>query len=211
MAHSNVTCWWMTSFLHVRPRFHSKMTIPCKGRIEIRSRPVMSQHFSWFRIFLTNLPLPKNCYWRKRRSHQGNKEVTCIISKPVVSYLWRCRESVNPPKSNIQKVQGALSSRPKGDPGLLPIFQDVFLLSNHTLDSKPLFVCDFIHCYDLSDIHVTDTNMIWLHRRNVWSTVYSLLSECLEKQHPWAQKGKIESIVYHPTQRFYQSINNIWL
>ena len=43
-----------------------------------------------------------------------------------------CRESVNPPQLNIQEVQGALSSRPKGDPGRLPIFQDCLTLSNHT-------------------------------------------------------------------------------
>ena len=38
------------------------------------------------------------------------------MSKPQVSCLWGCGESVNPPKLNIQEVQGAnLSSRPKGD------------------------------------------------------------------------------------------------
>ena len=51
------------------------------------------------------------------------------MSKPVVSCLWGCGESVNPPEL---KVQGALSSRPKGDPGPLPIFQDFFIVSNHT-------------------------------------------------------------------------------
>ena len=56
------------------------------------------------------------------------------MSKPLVSCLWGCGESVNPPKLNIQEVQGALSSRPKGDPGPLPIFQDLLLLSNHTPD-----------------------------------------------------------------------------
>ena len=58
--------------------------------------------------------------------HQGKKEVACIVSKPLVSCLWGCGESVNPPKLNIQEVQGALSSRPKGHPGPLPIFQDFF-------------------------------------------------------------------------------------
>ena len=48
------------------------------------------------------------------------------MSKPLVSCLWGCGESVNPPKLNIQEVQGSLSSRPKGDPGLLPIFKDLF-------------------------------------------------------------------------------------
>ena len=43
----------------------------------------------------------------------------------LVSRLWVCGESVtlpNPP----------LSFRTKRDPGTLPIFQDVLLLSNHT-------------------------------------------------------------------------------
>ena len=58
----------------------------------------------------------------------------CVLSKLLVSCLWRCGESVNPPKLNIQEVQGALSSRPKGYPGLLvlPIFHDFFTFVNHT-------------------------------------------------------------------------------
>ena len=55
-------------------------------------------------------------------SHQGKKEVTCIVSKLLVSCLWGCGESVNPPKLNIQEVQVALSSRAKGDPGPWPIY-----------------------------------------------------------------------------------------
>ena len=74
----------------------------------------------------------KNISWKKRSSHQGKKEVTCIVSKPLVSCLWGCGESVNAPQLNIQEVQGALSSRSKGDPSLLSIFPDVWLLSNHT-------------------------------------------------------------------------------
>ena len=54
---------------------------------------------------------------KKRSRHQGKKEVPCIVPKPLVSCLWGCGESVNPPKLNIQEVQGALSSRPQGDPG----------------------------------------------------------------------------------------------
>ena len=45
--------------------------------------------------------------------------------------MWRVCIS-----SKIQEVQGALSSRPKGVPGLLPIFQDFLLLSNHTPEIK---------------------------------------------------------------------------
>ena len=58
------------------------------------------------------------------RSHQGKKEVpvACLVSKPLVSCLWGCGESVNTPKLNIQEVQRASSSRPKGDPGLLSMF-----------------------------------------------------------------------------------------
>ena len=43
---------------------------------------------------------------KKRSSHQGKKEVACIVSKPLVSCLWGCGESVNPPILNIREVQG---------------------------------------------------------------------------------------------------------
>ena len=55
---------------------------------------------------------------KKTSSHQGKEEVACIVSKPLVSCLWGCGESVNPQKINIQEE----------DPGSLPIFQDIFLL-----------------------------------------------------------------------------------
>ena len=42
--------------------------------------------------------------WKKRSSHQGKNEVACIVSKPLVSCLLGCGESVNPPKLNIQEV-----------------------------------------------------------------------------------------------------------
>ena len=41
---------------------------------------------------------------KKRSSHQGEKEATCIVSKPLVSCLWGCGESVNPPKLNTKGV-----------------------------------------------------------------------------------------------------------
>ena len=33
--------------------------------------------------------------WKKRSSHQGKKEVACIVSKHWVSCLWGCGESVS--------------------------------------------------------------------------------------------------------------------
>ena len=61
-------------------------------------------------------------------SHQGKKDAACIVSKPLVFCLWGCRESVNRSKLNIQELQGAtcMSSRSKGDPDPLSIFQDFF-------------------------------------------------------------------------------------
>ena len=80
--------------------------------------------------FCTNLPLPHNF---PERSHQGLEEVACIVSKPLVSCLWGCGAPVNPPKLNIQEVQGGLCPLDQREtPGLLPIFQDFLLLSNHT-------------------------------------------------------------------------------
>ena len=70
--------------------------------------------FSGF--FLQESPFASKFSWKKRSSHQGENEVACIVSKPLVSCLWGCGESVNPPKLNIQEVQRILSSRPKGRP-----------------------------------------------------------------------------------------------
>ena len=60
-------------------------------------------------------PFASKCSCKKRSSHHGKKEVACIVSNHLVSCLWECGESVNPPKLNIQEVQGALSLKPKGD------------------------------------------------------------------------------------------------
>ena len=58
--------------------------------------------FPDFRIFCKS-PFASRCSWKKRSSHQGKKEVACIVSKPLVSCLWGCGESVNPPILNIQE------------------------------------------------------------------------------------------------------------
>ena len=56
-------------------------------------------HLSGLRIF-PNLwifyksPFASKCLWKKRSSHQGKKEVACIVSKPLVSCLWGCGELV---------------------------------------------------------------------------------------------------------------------
>ena len=85
--------------------------------------PVISQDFSRFPDFLER---------REVATKERKKEVACIVSKPLASWLWGCGESVNPPKLNIQEVHGVLSSRPKGDPDPPPIFQDCLLLSNQS-------------------------------------------------------------------------------
>ena len=80
-------------------------------------RLVISQDLSWFfQIFLYKSLFALKYSWKKRNSHRGKKELACIVSKPLVSCLWGCGESVNPPTLNIQEVQGALTSRLKGDP-----------------------------------------------------------------------------------------------
>ena len=88
-------------------KFHPELF---KAHMYVRS--VISQDFSWFQD-LYKSPFVSKCSWKKRSSHQGKKEVACIVSSPLVSYLWGCGESVNPPELKIQDVQGALSSWPK--------------------------------------------------------------------------------------------------
>ena len=80
----------------------------------IRVTKISTSHWStaglWFHLisgFLTNLP-----------SHQGKKEVACVVSKPLVSCLWGCGEPINPLKLNIQEVQGALSSKGRPRPAI---------------------------------------------------------------------------------------------
>ena len=102
--------------------------------------------FPDFRI-LYKSPFAAKFSWKKRSSHQGKKEVACIVSKPLVSCLWGCGESVNPPNLNLQEVYWSLSSRPKGYSGLLPIFQDFLLLSNHTPDNHVQY-CYLVPVYE---------------------------------------------------------------
>ena len=60
--------------------------------------------YFFYYFFFTNLSLDQNVL-------EGKTEVACIVSKPPVSCLWGCGDSVNAPKFYIQKVQGALYSR----------------------------------------------------------------------------------------------------
>ena len=63
-------------------------------------RLVFFHDFSWFEdFFLYKSPFASMFSWKK-------KEVACIVFKPLVSCLLGCGESVNPPKLNIQEVQG---------------------------------------------------------------------------------------------------------
>ena len=85
--------------------------------------------FPHFRISFTNLSLSQNILERRVQKPPRKERSTCsLYCVQTSSFLWGCGESVNPPKLNIQEVhdQGALSSRPKGDPGPLPIFQNFF-------------------------------------------------------------------------------------
>ena len=77
--------------------------------------------------FFANLPLPQNVLER-REVATTRKERSSLYCVQTLQFLvcGGCGESVNPPKLNIQEVQG--------DPGPLPIFQDVLLVSNHSPD-----------------------------------------------------------------------------
>ena len=107
---------------------------------------MISSGYPDFRI-LYESPFTSKCSYKNRSkctctcTHQGRKEVACIVSKPVVSCLSGCGESVNPPKLNIQEVQGALSCRPKGDTGPLitPVLKEDTFFS---LDDECIFFKD---------------------------------------------------------------------
>ena len=119
-----------------------------------RNRPVISHDFSWFQYFFTNLPLSQHFL---KSGHQGKKEVASIVSKPVVSCLWGCGESVNLPKLNIQEDQGVMSSRPKGRTVPLPISQVFFT-----------FIKSYPWCLDCLLARLLDL-LAWLgHRNSTW-------------------------------------------
>ena len=62
--------------------------------------------------FSLQISLCLKIFLKERSSHQqGKKEVACVVSKPLVSCLWGCGESVNPPK------------HPGGFRGLCPLDQ----------------------------------------------------------------------------------------
>ena len=74
-----------------------------KSRVKIPKGDKRGEAGLWL---LRNFPFASKRSWRMRSSHQGKKEVACTVSKPLVSCLWGCGESVNPPKLNIQEVWG---------------------------------------------------------------------------------------------------------
>ena len=124
----------------------------------ITGRPVMSKEFSWFQDLFYKSPFASKCSWQKRSSHQGKKEVACIVSKPLVSHLWRWK----------LHIHGALSSRPKGDQretqACYPFFR-IFFLCQITP-----FTCD-LYMYK----HACYTNtgqMDWHICRTAHSTQY---------------------------------------
>ena len=60
----------------------------------------------WFIMIFPDFRTFFNFFLQISLSHQEKKEVACIVSKPLVYCLWGCGKSLNPPKLNIQEVQG---------------------------------------------------------------------------------------------------------
>ena len=88
---------------------------------------------SWFRDFFYKSPFASKFPWKKRRSHQGKKEVACIVSNPLVSCLWGCGESVNPPKVKHPGDSGGFVLLTKERLRPATHFQDFLLLLNHIM------------------------------------------------------------------------------
>ena len=134
-------------------------------------RPVISQDFSWFQVFFYKSPFASKFSWKKRSSHQGKKvHVRSLYCVQTSSFLFvsGCGESVNPPKLNIQEVQGALSSRPKGDPGLLHVYMYMFMLGTHF--SELITFVKSYHC--ISDILGKSAVLWYLYTCTVYMYMY---------------------------------------
>ena len=139
-----ISCQYFNFFFCIfkRPCAHNCHIFKCiftkrmciDGNIQPYFTPVISQDFPWFQdlFFFYKSPIAPKFSWKKRSSHQGKKELACIVSKPsnfLFVGMWRvCNSS----KTKHPGGSGVLSSTAKGDPGLLPIFQDFVLLSSHT-------------------------------------------------------------------------------
>ena len=72
---------------------HNRPTNSCQSKsivdqLDLLIRRVGSRDFFLISDFCYKSPFASKCSWKKRNSHQGKNEVTCIVSKPVVSYLW---------------------------------------------------------------------------------------------------------------------------
>ena len=91
-----------------------------------------SQDFPDFWIVcFTNLSLPQNFLERREVATKEKKEVTCIVSKPLVSCLWGCGE--------VCISTGICPVDHRETHGPLPIFQDFLLVSN-LLKHRGLYV-----------------------------------------------------------------------
>ena len=98
--------------VHLEPGLYPWYSI--KTGDQSTRRSVISQNCSWFQDFLLQSRFASKLSWKKRSS-------LCRVQTSSFLFVGDMESLVNPPKSNIQEVQGALSSRPKGDPGPRPM------------------------------------------------------------------------------------------
>ena len=111
----------------------------------LKIRPVISQDFSWFQGFHKSF-FASECSCKKRSSHQGKKEVACIVSKSLVSCLWGCGESVNPPKIKHPGGSGGLCSlRQRETQACYPFFMMFYYIKSHAYSVG--FACLFCYFY----------------------------------------------------------------
>ena len=122
-----INSWIYMKVLYI---FHSG--IESIERLLVKIKHVIITTGLWFLRFFADFricyksPLVSTFSWKKRSCHQGKKEVACIVSKPLVSCLWWCWECVNPPKLNIQEVQGGFVLQTKGRPRPATHFLRIF-------------------------------------------------------------------------------------
>ena len=119
----------------------------------------------WFlRILVYKSPFACKFSWQKTSCHQGKKEVACIVSKPLVSCLWGCGESVNP-----RRFKGFVLQT-KGRPSLGGFFTFG--------KSHPLNLYFFLHRpYMYMYVHVFVTNsipgVVWKNMQSIWALVHN--------------------------------------
>ena len=127
---------------------------------------IQACHFSEFFLilgFFFQISICLHIFLKEEKYPLRKERSSTVYYVQISSFSFLCGCGVymyvNPPKWNIQEVQGALSSRSKRDPGPLPMF------SNHTPVDKNQEMHVHVHVHVCTEC--TETNMWMFHNKKI--------------------------------------------